>query len=515
MGRGRGTGDGGPTAPNPVPGPRWTGARPAPRRAHASHLHQPRVSRPTRRLRLPLPLDARLAWSRVRDSLWFVPAIASVLSVALAALTVRADELTYVPGLIRQQLLFGGGVDGARGVLSAIAGSIITVTATVFSVTIVALQLAGSQYTPRVLRSFLADRPNQLVLGTFIGTFTFAMLVLRTVRGEEDGHPAFVPAFAVSVAVGLAMLSIAALIFFINHAARSIQLSVILERETNRTLARIDEMFPCPAPADAADGVPPPALPAPPADAEVLEVTATEGGYVEAVHVERVVAAAEAVDVTVRMTRRVGEYVIAGEDVAIAWPAAHCDAQLVAQVRRAVLLGGERTPEQDPEFGVVEISDIAVRAMSHAINDPTTAMLCIDRLAELLVHLGRRQIPAPPRRGRGGRARFVPLGTTFDRALGLAFDQLRFFAAGNPPVMRKLVDALGRIRELVPADRHAAIEAHLDAVIRGARHEMENPADFGAVRELAERTMQETGGERRPASRPGRAGHRRPDSGDR
>jgi uncharacterized membrane protein len=440
----------------------------------------------------PRSLHARLVWARVRDSLWFIPTLCTVGAAVLAAATVRVSVLEVMPEVLRRELLFGGGAEGATAVLTAIAGSLITVTGTVFSVTIVALQLAGSQYTPRVVRSFLADRPNQVVLGIFIGTFTYALLVLRTVHGPEGNDPGFVPAFAVTVAVGLVALSIGALIFFINHAARSIQVSVILERETRRTMRRIAEVFPgtlANAPAPGADD--PLVLPAPLQGVEVAAIRAREGGYIAAVHVPSLVAAAAHADVTVRMTRRVGEYVIAGEDVAEAWPAARCDADAAHAVRDAVMLGPERTPEQDPEFGIIEISDIAVRAMSAAINDPTTAMLCVDRLAELLAYLALRELPAPPARDHRGVPRFVPLGTTFDRALGLAYDQLRYSASANPAVMRKLVDTIGRLRELVPPIHHAALDAHVGAVLRATRHEMPNPADAGAVRDLAQRRLQE------------------------
>lgn len=445
--------------------------------------------------RVPPGLRARFVWARMRDSLWFVPALCSIGAALLAWVAVDVPLVDLVPGGLREQLLFGGGAEGARGVLTVIAGSLITVTGTVFSVTIVALQLSGSQYTPRVVRSFLADRPNQLVLGTFIGTFTYSLLVLRTVSSGEDGLPGFVPALAVTVAMVGAMVSIAALIFFINHAARSIQVSVILERETRRTQRRIDEAFPEVLSRDerrVATRTDLPPIPTPPVGGTPPSaIHTTRGGYIQAVHVPTIVRAAERHDVTVRMTRRVGEYVIAGEDVAEAWPAERCTAALRDVVRHAVLLGPERTPEQDPEYGIIEIADITVRAMSAAINDPTTAMQGIDRLTELLAHLARRRVPAPPVRGRSGAPRFVPLGTTFDRALGLAFDQLRYSGSDNPAIMRKLVDALGRLRELVPPIHYAALDAHLEAVVRATRHEMPNPADQGAVRELALRRMRE------------------------
>ncbi|MBA2243389.1 MAG: DUF2254 domain-containing protein, partial [Gemmatimonadetes bacterium] len=167
-----------------------------------------------------------MVWVKVRDSLWFLPALLTLLASGLAMLVVELEKRGVLALGDSDHWLLGGGAEGARGVLSAIAGGLITVTGVVFSVTIVALQLASSQFTPRVLRNFTADRSNQLVLGVFIGTFTYTLLVLRTVRSPTPDQEAFIPRIAVALAVGLVLLSIAFLIFFINHAARSIQVSV-------------------------------------------------------------------------------------------------------------------------------------------------------------------------------------------------------------------------------------------------------------------------------------------------
>ncbi|HYW51077.1 MAG TPA: DUF2254 family protein, partial [Gemmatimonadaceae bacterium] len=172
-----------------------------------------------------------------------MPSIAVVVGTVLAVVAVQIPTPESTSELSRIWL-FGGGAAGARSMLSAIAGSLITVTGVVFSVTIVALQLASSQFTPRVLGSFVADRVNQAVLGVFIGTFTYTLLVLRTIRSAADDRALFVPHVAVTLALLLLLVSIAALIVYINHSARSIQASVILERETLRTLARIKALFP-------------------------------------------------------------------------------------------------------------------------------------------------------------------------------------------------------------------------------------------------------------------------------
>jgi uncharacterized membrane protein len=188
----------------------------------------------------------RALWSGIIDSLWFLPAVMTAAGGALALVLVRLDASVVGP-LESSDLgwLFTGGAAGARGVLAAISGSLITVTGVVFSVTIVALQLASSQFTPRVLRQFMSDRANQLVLGVFIGTFTYSLLVQRTVRAVlEEGGTAFVPSVSVTVAVILALVSIGFLIFFIDHAARSIQADVILQRVTHDTLDAIHLRLP-------------------------------------------------------------------------------------------------------------------------------------------------------------------------------------------------------------------------------------------------------------------------------
>lgn len=186
----------------------------------------------------------RLLWTRVRDSLWFLPGVLTLVGAGLAITVTQLEEVGVFDVEILRSWAFGGGVDGARGVLGAIAGGLITVTGVVFSVTIVALQLASSQFTPRVLRNFTADRGNQLVLGVFIGTFTYTLLVLRTIRSADDGEDPFVPRVGVTLAVVLVLVAIGILIFYINHSARSIQVAAILERVAHRTIGDVRRLFP-------------------------------------------------------------------------------------------------------------------------------------------------------------------------------------------------------------------------------------------------------------------------------
>lgn len=398
----------------------------------------------------------RIRWVHVRDSLWFLPGVLTLGAAALAVLMTHLEKRGIIGTGDPYHWLFGSGVEGARGVLSAIAGGLITVTGVVFSVTVVALQLASSQFTPRVLRHFTADRANQAVLGVFIGTFTYSLLVLRVVRSEADDEQAFVPRISVALAVGLVLVSIGFLIFFINHASRSIQVSVILARVTGLTLSQIERLFPATVgepfrPSDPDANVP---------SGDPAYVSAIEAGYLQAVGGEGLLALGEECGVVIRMERRIGEHVLPGSRIAAVWPEDRVDDAVVDRIRTAFVLGSERTPDQDVEFGIIEIADIAVKALSPGINDPTTASHCIDRLAELLLALGTRE---PPRdlRTDGGTVHFIARHLEYERAVALAFDPIRHFGSDNPVIVSKLREALEQLLELVPPARHAPLRARM------------------------------------------------------
>jgi uncharacterized membrane protein len=424
-------------------------------------------------------------WARARDSLWFVPSVAALIGGVLAVAAVQIPTPRPESRLAWVWLL-GGGAEGARGVLTAIAGGLITVTGTTFSVTIVALQLASSQFTPRLLRSFVADRVNQAVLGVFIGTFTYTLLVLRTIHSTGSGAETFVPQVGVTVALVLLLVSIGALIVFVNHTAQSIQASVILRRETERTLAQIAAIFPQRV-GEPARPVPGPAATLPPGPPAV--VTAAESGYLQAVHAKALWRAAGhgrgGGPVTVRMELHVGAFAFPGRPLASVWPAEAADDVVIGAIREALVLGPERTPEQDVEYGLMELSDIAVKALSPGINDPTTATHAIDRLTEVLAALATRERPDAARTSPDGRVHLLVRDTPFERAAGLAFDQIRHFGADNPAIAKKLLEALGGLGSVTPPAARAVLAVQVEAVARAARREIDDPVDRDGVERLA------------------------------
>ncbi len=427
-------------------------------------------------------MQIRKWWGEIRDSLWFLPALFTVGAIGAAVALVHADESLVGMGRISYGVLFSGGPEAARAILSVIAGSIITVTGVVFSITIVAIQLASSQYTPRVLRNFMADRANQWVLAIFIGTFAYSLMVLRRIRFPGEQATLFVPSLAVTGALLLALVSIGFLIFFVNHAARSMQASTIIDRVTGDTLRRIEHLFPDPV----GEAIEEPAEAVVP-DAEPARVAAQESGYLQAVDEGALSDLAERGRLVVRMEVSIGAFVLPGDALASVWPAGALDEAMGDDVRGAFVLGHQRTPDQDVEFGVIELVDIALKALSPAVNDPTTALMAIDRLGQILVTFGNR---SPPRLARAagagdGPIRFVARRTEYTHVVGMAFDQLARAVDGKVAVARRLLETLGRVAEKVPPHRRPPLMKQAEAVVRSATLTLHDRVDLDAVEAAA------------------------------
>lgn len=385
-------------------------------------------------------------WPSIRDSLWFLPAICTTAaSIAAAALLVGERS-----GVLRMDhsvaLVYGGSPESARALLSAVAGGLITVTGVAFSIMIVALELSSSQYTPRVLPNFMSDRANQLVIGVLIGTFTYCLLVLRAIN--SSGEYAFVPRVAITGGMVLALVSVATLIFFINHAAHSIQIASILDNATDAALQQVDRLFPeefaAEDPELSPDEEPPP-------DAHV-PIPASRSGYLQAIDQHDIFKIGQAREAIVRVEHPIGAFLLEGQPLARAWPADAVSEDDRQQLGRAFTLGRERTRYQDYELTLIEISDVAVKALSPGINDPTTAQHCIDRLSQLLLALARRHAPRRIRT-KDGRVHVIVKDLPFGRAVQSAFAQVLHFGASNPVIRARLIERLDALIELVPPDR--------------------------------------------------------------
>lgn len=409
---------------------------------------------------------------RIRHSLWFVPTLCTLASAVAALLLVWVSsetdaEATNLP------LLFSAGVDGARAMLQAIAGSIITVAGVVFSITIVALQLTSTQFSPRVLRNFLRDRSTQAVLGAFMGTFTYALLVLRSIRSEDESAAAFLPAFAMTGALVLTLISLGMLIYFIHHISVRIQVTSIVASVTDDTLETLerlgrrwrddDDRSWSPAPDRTPSTVPPSGgLPLADAPASETLLPARESGYLQFVSIETLVTAASESRGRLRLLIGPGMWLQAGVPCAAFAPEAGSEVdhdRLQDALADALGVGHERSMSEDVAFGIQQLVDIAIKALSPSVNDPTTAMNCVDRLVQILVAAGTT--PDAPRAfsESGGGIRLEVPFPSFDELCDLSFDQIRHYGRTAPAVVIHLARALSVLRTL-PPERLPVLRRH-------------------------------------------------------
>lgn len=432
-------------------------------------------------------MKSRLAnlWETLSASLWFVPSLLTLFAVGLAFAAIGLDDA------IRQgsEWAYGGGPEGAREVLSAIASSMITVAGVAFSVMIVALTLASQQFGPRLLRNFMRDRGNQVVLGTFIATFTYSLMVLRTIRSNGSE---FVPQVSVTLAMVLALASLGVLIYFIHHAAVTIQAPAVIAMVAEDLTQGIDKLFP-------------EALGRPPADGGqdltpefagefergAESIPCRETGYLQSVENDRLMALASENDLTFLLPYRPGDFIIEGNDLIQVKPSGRIDQELADQLCRCFILGDERTHLQDIEFGIYQLVEIAVRALSPGINDPITAMNCIDRIAAALCRLAQRSMPAAYRYDDDHRLRvIVARPVRFDEVIEAAFDMIRQYGRSSGPVTLRLLDAIALIAKRVQreGDRTALFNQAV-MIERGTHEGLPEERDRQEVQDRFRRTI--------------------------
>lgn len=407
---------------------------------------------------------------------WFVPTVMTIAAGAIAWATLYLDR--YYLGT-NVAWLYSGGADGARTLLSTVAGSTITVAGVVFSITIAALTQASAQLGPRLLRNFMRDRGNQVVLGTFVATFLYCLLVLRTIHGKLDVGEAFVPQASVTGAVILAAASIAVLIYFIHHVSISLQAPSVVaavRHDFHRTLRDLHadlERDPDPdAVRDQVEGR---------RRGEPACVVARTDGYLQAVDYPQLVEVARANDLLIVVEPRPGDYVIEGTTIARAWPATRCDASALRKLQVCLIYGDRRTPEQDVEFAIKQIVEVAVRALSPGINDPFTAINCIDSLASALAQVARSGLPRAARRDAQGIIRVLTTTTTFEGLVDAAFSQIRQYGASSVAVTLRLLEAIRSLAEVTTSEGQRA------ALLRHARMVYEQSQDATLIRQAGDR----------------------------
>ncbi len=388
----------------------------------------------------------RLFWLRehIRTSLWFVPTLCVLMSMVVAVALVQLDQ--RVDGGWIERISFKGDAENARTFLTTISTSMITFTGLVFTITIVVLQLASQQLSPRVLRTFLSDRLSQLSLGVFVATFTYSMVVLRELRPGEGGG--FVPNISITFGFGLVLLSIGFFVAYIHHISQSIRIGNLAEVIAGETDAAIADIYDHEEPSEPLRE---------PATPRVQIITSNDRGVLAAMDRDALVEEARRGGAVVKVLPAVGDFIPSGAPVLEVYGNALPD-----NVVQHLALSFERTMTQDPAFGFRQLVDIGQKALSPAVNDPTTSVQAIDLMHDLLRRLATRPFPCGQRCDENGDLRLMFPVVTWDAYVHLACDELRHYGAGSLQVMRRMRAMLDDIYSVAPEDRRLVVQKQLD-----------------------------------------------------
>lgn len=413
------------------------------------------------------------------SSYWFVPTIMALAAVLLAGGMVALDTYVGSAWMDGYVWLYASRPDGARQVLSSVGGSMITVAGTVFSVTIAAVVYASGQYGPRLLTNFMRDRGNQVTLGTFIATFLYCLLVLRTIHSpEESGGYGFVPNLALLVGVLLALCSIAVLIYFIHHVPSKIHINSVIEDVGDRLLRGIDDRFPrfvgqSPEDHEATrDQLPATFRDDAGSDAgsERCLIEAKDTGYIQFIDDEALMRLASKNDLVLRLQYQPGDFVHVGRALVEASPPKRCDDDCADDLRAIFTVGSRRSALQDLRFLIDELVEIAARALSPGVNDPFTAVTCLDWLGAALSDLAGRSLPSHLRVDDDGALRVIAHPVTFASLMDRSFGALAQYCATDMIAALRYLNGLGEVSlDCDEPDRLAVIRSYADKLEELAR----------------------------------------------
>jgi uncharacterized membrane protein len=411
-------------------------------------------------------------WENVRTSLWALPlamiAVAAIVAVVATGISIRVGEDPV-------WFLYSGEARDAPGFLSNLVTATITLATLAISITMVVLTLAAQQLGPRLIRIFMSDRRTQVMLGLFVATAVYLVLVMRSVYGDT------VPNLAVTIGTALVLLSIIVLLIFVHHLARSIIADNVIEDvgaeidgNARRLLPGKDEQAPTTA-----------ASPSGPSS----DLTLKCEGYIQAVDHTRIVDAASKANAVVELRTRSGHLLIAGIAAGRVWPSGAVSESFTTDVASGLIVGSERTPVQDLEFSIRQMVEIGVRALSPGVNDPYTALVTIDRLSLSLARIMERGAPQEQWCDEEGRLRLIMPNSHFDGLLDASFNMLRQYGDGSAAVLIRLAERLSDLYALSDEQQRKDIRRHLDMVLRAGRRSLPEPNDLAALEDRISTTL--------------------------
>ncbi len=438
-------------------------------------------------------------WDDLRDSLWLLPAVVVITSAALAGLLIAVEPSTaWTPW----PMVFSGTPDGARALLSELAGATITVVGLVFSLTVIALQMASSQFTPRLLRTFLRDRGVQTVLAVMMASAVFDVIVLSTVRSNGESLQPFVPRLAVTAALFLAGAAVGLLVYFLHHVTQNLRVDVIIRSISRQTMAQLA--------AAAGDRTQLPDQEPPIPHGEPVTVVSRRDGYLQLVDAQVLARSLRDIGYRVRIRPTVGEWVSKGTTLAWAWPdGSEGNArpeELADTIHRGLHLGADRTESSDLTFGMRQLQDIALRALSTGVNDPSTASIVITQLSSILMVMADEPLGADLLTDDDGEVRVAVPRPTFAAYLDLVVGPLRHHAGRDLRILLSILVLLIDVAERVAdsGDRAEAVRHQLGRLLASADlPDADDAAELERVASVVTHTL--SSGHRPVTSAPTRA----------
>jgi uncharacterized membrane protein len=423
-------------------------------------------------------------WEELRTTFWVVPTILMVAAALLFVVTYEIDLAAYHHHLKFPTWIRTPSADAAREVLIGIAAAVITVVGVVFSITILALTLASQQFGPRMMRNFVRDVGNQVTLGIFVATFVYSVLALGSISGGSNGT--FVPYLSITVAEALLIVDVGVLIYFIHHIAKSIQLPEVIAGIARDLTRAIDAEFLV----QNAETEAPARLRTGKTEAELLQlidergtvVPSTVSGYLQYVGYAQLISIATRTDSVIRLDHRPGHFVAAGRPLATVWPRGAAT-EVALALSKAHVTGPHRTLVQDPVFAIDQLVEIAIRALSPAVNDTFTALTCIDWLSAGLSRVSRRVLKEGVYRDRFGAVRLIESAPSYERMVNRAFDKIRQSARGMPAVIIRMLDSLVSITaDTMSVEQRNVLRRQADMILQSAEESVSEPNDLEDIR---------------------------------
>lgn len=424
-------------------------------------------------------LRLAVAAERIRESLWFIPGLMVGASALLASFLVSASG--PAPKFPMSKLLLPETADAAATLLQVVAASVITVTSVVFSLTVVALQITAGNYSPRALRTFLRDLGTQLVLGTFLATFAYSYLVLQNVAPASQGQGAWVPQWAFAAIPGFVLASLIALVFFIHHVTQAIRVDLILLEVMKETLESIDSTHP-ESDDEMVSEAPRDLVPE-----RAAEVKSGTSGFVQKFALEDLTEVLRERELVAAFRPTVGDHLLEGGALAWVWreegsDPVEPDEELTSAIRDAVQAGRERSMNQDVAYGIRQLVDIAVRALSPGVNDPNSAVAAILHLSVTYRALLERRLGAVVANDSRGSARVMVPYPTLEEYLFIMCQQVGHYGRADSMVILRLLRELAELKALAPKHHHEAIDSSIDVVLREAEQGIDIAENLEVIR---------------------------------